>query len=360
MSDSEEEITIMSQVEKWATAKKLSAVTIAALIDLGFDSMEALSLLTEEDLSDTDVPRGQRKLLLHAVKSTFPDGAAAKELSAATGGINRDQPQPPAEDAGQPLDTGDGRDQGQFINDVLRQLQQPTDTPVATSNLPGMYSWQDPQVYLKSLDSLNLGASNYLDITDFVNQSSATEERVVSRDGEGQLIYKSGPAKPKLESLSICQWSTANLAIMNKLLQGGTLSHHSLLDYLSYTTRIYQLLSAHDTRSVFLYDREYRKLQSLHKFRWGTDIPHLQMVHLKARSAQPFQSNQGLKSRPNSQPYPARASHNAQGVEICKRFNARKGCSVVRCRFDHACSVPGCGQAHPAFDHNIPSRPKNQ
>lgn len=104
-------------MEKWATAKKLSAVTIAALIDLGFDSMEALSMLTKADLSDTDVPRGQRKLLLHAVKSTFP--------------INREQSQPSAEDAGQPLDTGVGRDQGQFINNVLRQLQQPTDTSVA-------------------------------------------------------------------------------------------------------------------------------------------------------------------------------------------------------------------------------------
>lgn len=104
-------------MEKWATAKKLSAVTIAALIDLGFDSMEALSMLTKADLSDTDVPRGQRKLLLHAVKSTFP--------------INHEQSQPSAKDAEQPLDTGDGRDQGQFINNVLRQLQQPTDTSVA-------------------------------------------------------------------------------------------------------------------------------------------------------------------------------------------------------------------------------------
>ena len=43
--------------------------------------------------------------------------------------------------------------------------------------------------------------NNYLDITDFVNQSNATEERVVYKDGEGQLIYKSGSAKPKLEHI---------------------------------------------------------------------------------------------------------------------------------------------------------------
>ena len=147
---------------------------------------------------------------------------------------------------------------------------------------------------------------------------------------------------------------------MNKLLQRGVLTHSSLLDYLSYTTRVYQLLSVHDTRSVFLYDREYRILQTLHNFRWGTDVPHLQMVHLRPKSLQNFQNNLAPKTRSNSQPYPPRVSHNAQGIEICKRFNGRKGCSVVRCRFDHTCSVPGCGQAHPAYDHAPPTRPKNQ
>lgn len=35
----------------------------------------------------------------------------------------------------------------------MGQLQQPVQTSVATSNSQGMYSWQDPQVYLKSLDT---------------------------------------------------------------------------------------------------------------------------------------------------------------------------------------------------------------
>ena len=98
---------------------------------------------------------------------------------------------------------------------------------------------------------------------------------------------------------------------MNKLLQRGVLTHSSLLDYLSYTTRVYQLLSVHDTRSVFLYDREYRKLQTLHSFRWGTDVPHLQMVHLRPKSLQNFQNNLAPKTRSNSQPYPPRVSHKA-------------------------------------------------
>lgn len=67
----------------------------------------------EEDLSDADIPRGQRKLLLHAVRNTFPGGAVAREQSTATSCIDCEQPT--AEDAGQPLDTGiDGKDQGQW------------------------------------------------------------------------------------------------------------------------------------------------------------------------------------------------------------------------------------------------------
>lgn len=78
-----------------------------------------------------------------------------------------------------------------------------------TPRWPGMYSWQDPQVYS---NSLNLGASNYLDITDQLVKCHRVKGSVQGRWG---LNYKSGPAKPKLESLSISQWSTANLAIIN-------------------------------------------------------------------------------------------------------------------------------------------------
>ena len=53
MQGQDEEVRIMTKVEKWATAKKLSEKTADTLIQLGFDSMEALSLLTGDDLQDT-------------------------------------------------------------------------------------------------------------------------------------------------------------------------------------------------------------------------------------------------------------------------------------------------------------------
>jgi hypothetical protein len=82
MSDSETEVNNEIQlsvgeaaVRKWCYAKRLSCTT-RSIIDLGYDSMEALSLLNEEDLGYT-LPVGQKRLLLQQVKRTFPQGGAA-------------------------------------------------------------------------------------------------------------------------------------------------------------------------------------------------------------------------------------------------------------------------------------------
>ena len=40
-----------------------------------------------------------------------------------------------------------------------------------------------------------------------------------------------------------------------------------MLDYLSYTTKIYQLTQRYENVSVYFYDREYCKLQACHDFR---------------------------------------------------------------------------------------------
>ncbi|CAC5371544.1 unnamed protein product [Mytilus coruscus] len=96
----------------------------------------------------------------------------------------------------------------------------------------------------------------------------------------------------------------ANLAILYKLLvlEEGHLAQNNILDYLSYATRTYQLFLFHDVTSVFFYDREYRRLQYLHKFRWGTDVPHIQTVFLKSKgsnsnkfSKPPVSTSKGFK-----------------------------------------------------------------
>ncbi|CAC5420089.1 unnamed protein product [Mytilus coruscus] len=148
----------------------------------------------------------------------------------------------------------------------------------------------------------------------------------------------------------MCQWSMANLAILHKLLGEGLLDKGQVLDYLSYTTRVYQLIPSHDRVTVFFYDREYRRLQSMHRFRWGTDIPHIQMVYLKPRAARYLQQANTQPQGSGASTRGARnyASHTSSGKEICRKFNSRYGCTSCfehACSFEHACRyIWKCGQ----------------
>jgi predicted XRE-type DNA-binding protein len=59
-------------IRKWANVKRISRPSVEHLIDLGFNSMEALALLTESDPTESEIPLGQRKLIVYSVKQTFP------------------------------------------------------------------------------------------------------------------------------------------------------------------------------------------------------------------------------------------------------------------------------------------------
>ena len=71
---------------------------------------------------------------------------------------------------------------------------------------------------------------------------------------------------------------------MYRLLGEGKLGDEGVIDYLSYSTKIYQLTQKYENVSVYFYDREYRKRQASHNFRWGTDIPHLHTMQLTPRA----------------------------------------------------------------------------
>ena len=91
-----------------------------------------------------------------------------------------------------------------------------------------------------------------------------------------------GHGEPPMENLTLSQWSVANLAILYRLVNDHKLQGSSLMDYLSYTTKIHQLVQRYSLVSVLLFDREYRKLQTMMKFRWGTDVQHLSNIHLQS------------------------------------------------------------------------------
>jgi hypothetical protein len=139
----------------------------------------------------------------------------------------------------------------------------------------------------------------------------------------------------------------------------GKIQNASVIDYLSYTTKIYQLCQRFEQSSVWFYDREYRHLQAQHGFRWGTDVPHIHQVHLipkpynrgtnsrsQDKKSSANSTGSGLKSR-----YPVAEPVTANGQTICKLYNSRSGCDFSDCHYRHVCSVPRCGAAHIIFEH---------
>lgn len=179
---------------------------------------------------------------------------------------------------------------------------------------------------------------SFLEIVDFVDIAGARPvEQVLSEGNNGtQFVLKTGPMKPKLESLSVQQWSLANLAIMEKLVRDGELDKQGILDYLSHTAYMYRLMLTKEESSVFLYDREYRREQALHSFRWGTHILHLNDVCLRSRSTTVPRSRGSTVTATKSL-----GSVSSTGRVICKRYNTANGCKLTECKFAHICSVSG-------------------
>ena len=371
MNESQEQEDIKA-VWAWASSKKISMAAIKPVIEYGYTSLEALACLTANDIKKGDMPIGQQKLLLKAVAGL---GDPIEGPSPATGSGEKTPPSqvPEPNGPGQsnvtvqngassnntvPLEDAfsrrlaeqviDGHSRGiQGLGVGQAQASQPNSAPVL-----GMFSWQDPQVYLKSIANVK---SQCLNIVDFVDINYTTTETVVSSNEELEFVCRSGTKKPKLETLTISQWSSANIAILYKLHQDGVLALNEVFDYLSYTSHVYSLISSHEVVSVYLYDREYRRLQAAHKFRWGTAVGHLAHGFLRLRGTSSSHSNTQkprVAYKAERQTYRQFQAQAPESKPTCRNFNSKDGCSFRGCRFNHVCHVPGCGKSHSGFNHN--------
>ena len=245
--------------------------------------------------------------------------------------------------------------------DMLKKKQQVSDVPngdvkssddastpqpmpaTATATKELQWSWMDPQIHLKTAAGKN--QTTYHDVTDFViTAGGGSVEEVISECGDARVFVKSGPAKPKLQSLSKAQWSLANLAILNRLVNDCELDKQGMLDYMSHTAYMYRLMLSKEKVSVFQYDREYRREQAQHQFRWGTHASHLNDVCLRPKGAK-RQQKQHTVTRPTG-------PKTSAGKIICKRFNTSTGCTLAECKFLHVCSVPSCEKPHPSTLHS--------
>lgn len=263
-------------VQAWAIQNSISTDAIEKLFKEGFTSMRAIKLIDGDDLARTKIPRGQQKLILASVKglnSVEHAGNPAQETSDATGEAtptalraavsaqthNNDQSTSTGsrkrtdQDGGalgSALSTQNGTD---AFNTLLNSLQSgqsvaknilPNNTsdntlnnhvlsvvPQGGNNLMNSnvnslslsstatsdsQSWRDPQIFLESAASGKSAPTHY-DITDFVS-NTVEEEIIVGGNGMQQVVLKSGPRKPKLENVSLAQWSVANLTILYRLI----------------------------------------------------------------------------------------------------------------------------------------------
>ena len=370
---------------------KIAKPAIDELLKRGFTSLEALSLVEMADLDAPKIPKGQRRLILHIARAlqpktnaaVTPGGVSSTEGTADAGASAIETPM-----AGKSTETTDARrtqttvtpeltdvtrttpvltavpanisaqengahqqtvnngDLYRHVNNLIQGQQSILSANVfnGSNSHPSQVSWNDPQIHLTT--AAGKSTPSYLDICDFV-QTSIEEEVVLGSQGDQQIIVKSGPKKPRIENLTLSQWSVANLAILYRLVGENKLQGPELMDYLSYTTKIYQLVQRFSLVSVMLYDHEYRKLQAGLKFRWGTDVQHLSNIHLQARDKPAAQGGQQKKVTP-----PFKSGKNVQvKQDICSNYNSQKGCSYVDCKFKHICIIPGCKQPHSALSH---------
>ena len=342
------------QMIKFCLDNNVQRSVIDELLDRGFDSVQALSLVDSEDLKSQRIPVGQRRLIVHIAKSLSP---SCDNNSLPTTDVHVQ----PVESVTQVPDVY----QQTLLNTLLTQqnhisngqsstltnsVQNVNQAPNDSSPAPGLNhsSWQDPQVHLAT--ATGKSASVYHDICDFVT-NTVEEEVVIGGQGDQQIIVKSGPKKPKLEALTLSQWSIANLSILYRLVGEEKLAGQSLMDYLSYTTKVYQLVQRFSLISVLLYDREYRRLQATMGFRWGTDVQHLHTLHLQQRDRPVVQNSLGATKQKLGVQNLGQKRGDKRDIGICRNFNTVKGCTYPTCKFKHVCIVPGCNKPHPVMTH---------
>ena len=378
---SDEELT-----KQFLLQNKVSEPCVNELIQYrGFTSLYALALAEPEDIQGSEIPPGQQRLILHLVKVLKSQSESKTVADQAV--VSNQQPAPADLDSGlnthqttqipvqqQPTSqqprghthqaSAPGIHQANdlygaaIINSMVAEQQhlrisqdQAPTSFTDVSRRPetiAQPTWNDPQIHLSTATGKSV-CSHY-DICDFV-QCNIEEETIIGGQGDQQIIVKSGPRKPKLENLTLSQWSIANLAILYKLVRENKLGGDSMLDYLSYTTKVYQLVQRFSLPSVLLYDREYRKLQASMNFRWGTDVQHLHTLCLQARDKPVIHGTQNSKKPSMQKPGGNRSERFKRDTPICRNFNSTKGCNHPNCNYKHECIVPGCGKNHTVMTH---------
>ena len=197
-----------------------------------------------------------------------------------------------------------------------------------------------------------------LRIVDFVSRLTPhEEERVIQSDDQARLTLTLGRKKPKLETITMADYSIANIRIFYELLSSNKLpTPADIRDYLSYSVKIFELSKKHTWTSVLKYDDEFRVLQHTYSYPWDKDNNHLHEVLLLPRwSANQSSHGSGTLNSTAPLTFP----QDDLGREICRNFNRQKGCTESDCKFSHVCNRKignkACSKQHPGCHHFLRS-----
>ena len=230
----EESIVLSNEdiVMQFCLQNKVNKTVPEELLKRGFTSLEALKLVQMDDQNSDKIPRESTKVdpthcaeLL--VQDVTADGSTETTEDTNAGGedgtaalsvqIDQEGEPEPASQTNQAKSNENADLYNKLINNLLSQQQNVitnSQTSASASEPIAQPSWNDPQIHISSASGKL--ATSYLDICDFVR--SSVEEVVLGGQGDQQIIVKSGPKKLRLENLTLCQWSVANLSILYKLI----------------------------------------------------------------------------------------------------------------------------------------------
>ena len=325
------------QFRSWLLDQGILDTTVDTLFTHGFTSHDDFHLMQQDDIEIMHIqPLAQRRRLIH--------------LKASNNSPNGIRPQMPTT---QTNDASNCNDQQQTLPiaalmQLLTQQQQPARVDTSENSRSNGEPGSFPIILSKP--------SKHLDIVDYLRHYEPPSEKVlVGKEGEEQVIIRSGNAKPKLDQVTPLQWTGASIRIMRDLILKGSLHSNDIDSYLSYMEKIADFASKYTWPSILTYDREYRRWQAQNSCTWGTDNIHLAEIHLDTRSRPSGTTSQKQGGRFNSKPngQPNRSN------EICRQYNLAKCMFGSTCKFQHKCLAPGCNATHTIMDHSKNDQSKN-
>lgn len=373
----------------WVTENELNDDTMKQLREAGFVSLKSVKKLTEKMVQkhfEKSLPFGQYLLLQDAVADVRPpkEKIIVERTSESRGGENAaesaEQPPPaiPGTSAmtpgdvmitetnmaapGQCKQTAEQTTEAQRRPDVLEKelnyagLCQLLDIGMRAANndktgqqnpvaSPGKLVF-DPFAYNKPAPGEV--KCKHRDIREYImfTQQYANDKNSNIKIGEYELSLCE--KKIPLEKITKLQWMEGSLKILKEMVSKDDANMTTVMDYISYLTKIVCMGQSFSWGTVLKYDTEYRKSQAAMGFQWGADSPFLMQLLLRpgtdsTERQKASSGSAGSRSRPVKY-------DPATGRPTCDRFNGRSGCTLRSCRYAHVCSSCFAG-GHSEFSH---------